>query len=83
MGVRDRIMARPLRIEYEGVFYHVTARGNERRKIFFSKPDYERFKDYLRKAQGKYGYLLHSFILMTNHYHLLIETTRPKIQLAF
>ena len=67
-------MARLLRIEYEGAFYHVTARGNERGKTFFLKPDYERFKDYLRKAQDKYGYLFHSFVLMTNHYHLLIET---------
>jgi REP element-mobilizing transposase RayT len=73
-------MARPLRIEYDGAFYHVTARGNERRKIFFSKSDYLRFKDNLREAQQKYGYLLHSFVLMTNHYHLLIET--PKANLA-
>jgi len=40
-------MARPLRIEYEGVPYHVTARGNERRKIYFTKSDYEKFKQYL------------------------------------
>jgi REP element-mobilizing transposase RayT len=40
-------MARPLRIEFEGVVYHVTARGNERRKIFFSKKDYEKFKKYI------------------------------------
>ena len=40
-------MARPLRIEYEGAVYHVTARGNERKHIFFSKKDYERFLEYL------------------------------------
>jgi putative transposase len=34
-------MARPLRIEYEGAFYHVTARGNERKRVFFGKADYE------------------------------------------
>jgi len=73
-------MARPLRIEYEGAFYHVTARGNEKRKIFFSKSDYLRFKDDLKEAQGKYGCLVHSYVLMTNHYHLLIET--PKANLA-
>jgi REP element-mobilizing transposase RayT len=67
-------MARQLRIEYEGAFYHITARGNERKKIFFANPDYEKFREYLRNAQEKYGYLLHSYILMTNHYHLLIET---------
>ena len=52
-------MARPLRIEYEGAFYHITARGNEWKRIFFSKADYEKFKDYLGKDQDKYGYLLH------------------------
>lgn len=73
-------MARPLRIEYEGAFYHVTARGNERRKIFFSKSDYNKFKDYLKESRQKYGCLLHCYVLMTNHYHLLIET--PKANLS-
>lgn len=67
-------MSRPLRIEYGGAFYHVTSRGNERRKIFYGNSDYEKFKVYLREAQEKYGYLLHSYVLMKNHYHLLIET---------
>jgi REP element-mobilizing transposase RayT len=67
-------MARPLRIEYGGAFYHVTSRGNERRKIFYADSDYKKFKVYLREAQEKYGYLLHSYVLMANHYHLLIET---------
>ena len=72
-------MARPLRIEYKGAFYHITARGNERKRIFFSKADYEKFKDYLGKAQDKYGYLLHCYMLMTNHYHMLIETPNPNM----
>jgi putative transposase len=67
-------MARPLRIEYKGAFYHVTSRGNERRKIYYAKSDYEKFKSYLRDAQDKYGFFLHSYVFMTNHYHLLIET---------
>jgi putative transposase len=67
-------MARPLRIEYEGAFYHITSRGNERNAIFYEKSDYERFKSYLKEAQERYGYLLHCYVLMTNHYHLLIET---------
>ncbi len=41
-------MSRALRIEYEGAFYHVTARGNERRNIFFAESDYEKFKAYQR-----------------------------------
>ena len=67
-------MARHLRIEYEGAFYHITARGNERKRIFFGKGDYDKFKEYLLEAQGKYGYKLHCYVLMGNHYHLVIET---------
>ena len=51
-------MARPLRIEHEGALYHVTARGSERGKIFFSKADYEKFKQYLTEAREKHGFIL-------------------------
>lgn len=67
-------MARPLRIEYDGAIYHVTARGNERSKIFFSKRDYQKFKEYISAAKSKYVFDLHAYVLMTNHYHLIIET---------
>jgi putative transposase len=67
-------MARPLRLEYEGAVYHVTARGNERGKVFFTKTDYRKFKEYLHEGQAKFGFILHCYVLMTNHYHLLIET---------
>ncbi len=73
-------MARPLRITYEGAFYHVTARGNERRKIFLSRTDYEKFLSYLTDALHKYGVILHSYVLMANHYHLIVET--PKANLS-
>ncbi len=72
-------MARQLRLEYERAFYHVTARGNERRKIYFSEYDYQKFREYLGTAQDKYGYKLHSYVLMTNHYHILIETPNGNI----
>lgn len=67
-------MARPVRIEYEGAFYHVTSRGNERDAVFFEKEDYGKFKDYLKGACEKFGVIIHAYVLMTNHYHLLIET---------
>jgi putative transposase len=51
------VVARPLRIEYEGAFYDVTLRANERRKVFFGKADYEQFEIYLKDAKEKYGYL--------------------------
>ena len=58
-------MTRPLRIEYEGAVYHVTARGNERRKIFFTKRDFQKFKEFLAAGESKYGFLLHAYVLMT------------------
>ena len=73
-------MARPLRIMYEGAFYHVTARGNERRRIFLSRRDYEKFLSYLTDAIHKYGMVLHAFVLMANHYHLIVES--PKANLS-
>ncbi len=72
-------MARPLRIEYEGAFYHVTARGNERKNIYYSKADYERFKRYLLEAKKKYNCIFHCYALMGNHYHLLIETPQANL----
>ena len=47
-------MARPLRIEYEGAFYHVTSRGNEQKKIFYSKLDYEKFISEIQKWIKEY-----------------------------
>lgn len=67
-------MSRPLRIEYHGAFYHVTARGNERRDIYKSGADRERFLGYLASATERYGAAIHVWCLMSNHYHLLMET---------
>jgi putative transposase len=72
-------MARPLRLEYKGAFYHVTSRGNERRKIYYSETDYRKFEEYLREAKKKYGFLLHGYVLMGNHYHLLVETPEANL----
>ena len=67
-------MARPLRIEYSGAFYHVTSRGNERKAVYKSQRDREKFFSYLESATERYGAVVHVFCLMDNHYHLLIET---------
>jgi REP element-mobilizing transposase RayT len=67
-------MARPLRIEYDGAVYHVTSRGNERRSIYRDDEDRRMFLDILQKAITRYNWLCHAYCLMTNHYHLLIET---------
>ena len=72
-------MGRPLRIEYPGAFYHVTSRGNERRAIFLTQKNYERMIGYLESATERYGAQIHCFCLMSNHYHLLLETPRGRI----
>jgi putative transposase len=67
-------MARPLRIQYEGAVYHVTSRGNERKAIFRSDEDREEFLRLLSISLKIYKVLLHSYVLMENHFHLLVET---------
>ncbi|MBI5674779.1 MAG: transposase [Nitrospirae bacterium] len=67
-------MARPLRIEYPGAFYHITARGNERKDIFRDEKDRERFLNYLETSVGRYKAVIHAYCLMSNHYHLLLTT---------
>ena len=67
-------MARPLRIEYPGALYHVTSRGNEQKDIFKSQRDREKFLSYVESAVVRYGAVVHTWCLMSNHYHLLLET---------
>ena len=67
-------MSRPLRILYAGAFYHVTARGNEKKAIFKNEGDRERFLLYAEAAVQRYGAVIHAYCLMDNHYHLLIQT---------
>ncbi|MDO9507797.1 MAG: transposase, partial [Thermovirgaceae bacterium] len=72
-------MARPLRIEYPGAFYHVTSRGNERKDIFKSGTDREKFLSYLKSATERYGAVIHAYCLMSNHYHLMLETPQGNL----
>ncbi|HYF05517.1 MAG TPA: transposase [Patescibacteria group bacterium] len=67
-------MSRPLRIEYPGAFYHVMNRGLERRDIFKSPADFQYFLELLTSQFMKYGLIVHAYCLMSNHYHLFIET---------
>ena len=67
-------MARPLRIAYPGAFYHVTSRGNEQQDVFKSQKDRERLLSYVESAVVRYGAVVHTWCLMRNHYHLLLET---------
>jgi len=71
---RSVILARPIRIEYPGAFYHVFSRGNQKQLIFFSDEDRCHFINCLRKACQKFGVVVHAYCLMPNHFHLLLET---------
>jgi len=72
-------MARSLRIEYPGAFYHVMARGNRREKIFRDDTDRRFFLQTLADACQRTGWRVHAWVLLDNHYHLLIETPQPNL----
>lgn len=67
-------MSRPLRIEYPGALYHLTARGNDRDDIFSDEDDRYCFLRLLGQEIAQQGWICYAYCLMDNHYHLLIET---------
>ena len=67
-------MARALRIKYKNALYHITSRGNERRNIFADDPDRDFFLQTLKESLNTYNVILYSYVLMSNHFHLLLET---------
>jgi len=67
-------MSRALRLEFPGAIWHVTSRGNERRPIFRDDDDRATFIKFLSEAVVSHEWILHSWVLMENHYHLLVET---------
>lgn len=67
-------MARQLRIQYPGAVYHAMCRGNERRDIFRSDEDRMAFLRFLARSLEIYSVKLHAYVLMADHFHLLIET---------
>lgn len=69
-----RCMARPLRVQFPGATYHVTNRGNEQRPIFRSDDDYAAFLAFLAEAVRRFGWSVSAWVLMTNHFHLVIQT---------
>jgi len=73
-------MARPLRIEFSGAVYHITSRGDGREDIFLSDDDRWTFLNVLKGVVARFGWYCHAYCLMSNHYHLMIET--PKANLS-
>lgn len=72
-------MARSVRIEYAGAVYHVLCRGDRREAIFHGDRDRELFLATLGEMCARTGILVHSYVLMRNHYHLLLETPAPNL----
>jgi len=72
-------MGRVPRIEFEGAVYHVMCRGNRGEPIFLDEYDYETFLNTLAEACDRTGWRIHAFVLMGNHYHLLLETPRANL----
>ena len=72
-------MARVCRLQGSDCFYHVLSRGDGRKDIYKSSRDFEKFLEYVRKAKEKYQFYLHAYCLMSNHYHLLLETLHPNL----
>ena len=73
-------MPRPWRITYSGAKYHITSRGNGRQDIFLCDEDYARFLEQLTLALEEDEVILYSYVLMTNHYHLFVETPLGNIK---
>ncbi len=67
-------MSRPLRIEYAGALYHVTSRGDGQKDIYLEDKDRRDFLAILGQACERFNWVIHAYCLMSNHYHLLIET---------
>jgi len=72
-------MARQVRIEFGGAYYHVMARGGRREDIFLDDIDRHDFIKTLAEACQKTGWQVQAFCLMRNHYHLVLETPNANL----
>ena len=71
-------MARRMRIEDAG-FHHIINRGVNRRIIFNQTSDKEKFLEIVCEVSARYDFTIHGFVLMSNHYHLLLENQRENL----
>lgn len=72
-------MPRKARVEFAGALYHLLDRGDRREAIFIDDADREQFLTTLGQACQRTGWRVHAFVLMSNHYHLLVETPEPNL----
>ena len=69
-------MARPLRTDFQNALHHITSRGNERRNIFRDDTDRRMFLRLLGEAVKRFGWSLTAYVLMSNHFHLVVQTRK-------
>ena len=72
-------MARPLRYEAAGAVYHVMARGDGGKLVFENDEDRHGWVNLLGKACERFGWRVHAWVLMGNHFHVLLETPEPNL----
>lgn len=72
-------MPRQVRIQYPGAIYHVMSRGNRRQEIYLDDVDRQDFLKTLAEACQKTGWGVHAYCLMSNHYHLVVETPNANL----
>lgn len=75
-------MARPTRVNVEDGWYHVTCRGIERREIFREDREREHFLGLLETAVERFRIIVHAYVLMDNHYHLIVQTPDANLSAA-
>jgi putative transposase len=75
-------MARPLRIQFKNGWYHVTSRGNNRQPIYFDPRDRLHFLELLGQMVERHAVQVHAYVLMDNHYHLLVRTPQTNLSVA-
>ena len=75
-------MGRAWRIEYEGALYHILSRGNEQGNIFYDNTDRWRFLDTIGDLSERLAVDIFAYVLMDNHYHLLLKTRRANLSKA-
>lgn len=76
-------MARKPRIEFEGAFYHVITRGNQRQRIFKDRKDFLKYLEVLSHYKLRYKFILYCYALMKTHVHLLLETRETPLSKIF
>lgn len=72
-------MSRPLRLELAGGLYHITSRGDGREDIYVDDSDRQKWLEIFGRVCNRYNWKCHSYCLMSNHYHIVVETVEGNL----